>query len=63
MNIEKFRGGWAIPDNEVISFYKNIDYSNVLIDKNPAIEFIYNFDKYIMSSKENKLFGLDCDEA
>jgi hypothetical protein len=59
MNIEKFRGGWAIPDNEVISFYKNIDYSNVLIDKNPAIEFIYNFDKYIMSSKENKLFGLD----
>ena len=59
MDIDKFRGGRAIPDLEVIELYNEIfDVSHVLT-KDDKHDFISLFDNHIQSSKLNQLIGLD----
>ena len=59
MDIDKFRGGRAIPDLEVIELYNEVfDVSHVLT-KDDKHDFISLFDNHIQSSKLNQLIGLD----
>ena len=59
MNVDKFRGGRAIPDLEVIELYNEVfDVSHVLT-KDDKHDFISLFDNHIQSSKLNQLIGLD----
>ena len=59
MDIDKFRGGRAIPDLEVIELYNEVfDVSHVLT-KDDKYDFISLFDNHIQSSKLNQLIGLD----
>ena len=62
MDIDKFRGGRAIPDLQVKSFWKNIDadeLSNVITNNtNTAETFVDTFDEWIRGSKLNNIKGL-----
>ena len=62
MDIDKFRGGRAIPDLQVKSFWENIDadeLSNVLTNNtNNAEIFVDTFHEWIQSSKLNNIKGL-----
>ena len=62
MDINKFRGGRAIPDLQVKSFWKNIDadeLSNVITNNtNTAETFVDTFDEWIRGSKLNNIKGL-----
>ena len=62
MDIDKFRGGRAIPDLEVKSFWENIDadgLSDVLTNNtNNAEIFVDTFHEWIQSSKLNNIKGL-----
>ena len=62
MDIDKFRGGRAIPDLQVKSFWKNIDadeLSNVITNNtNTAETFVDTFNEWIRGSKLNNIKGL-----
>ena len=62
MDIDKFRGGRAIPDLQVKSFWENIDadeLSNVITNNtNTAETFVDTFDEWIRGSKLNNIKGL-----
>ena len=62
MDIDKFRGGRAIPDLQVKSFWENIDadgLSDVLTNNtNNAEIFVDTFHEWIQSSKLNNIKGL-----
>ena len=62
MDIDKFRGGRALPDLQVKSFWKNIDadeLSNVITNNtNTAETFVDTFDEWIRGSKLNNIKGL-----
>ena len=59
MEIDKFRGGRAVPDLEVVKFYKELDISSTILTDDISIDFTNNFDRYIHSSKLNNIKGLD----
>ena len=67
MNItEKYRGGNAIPDLEVIDFWKESlkDLTDVILTDHYSFPnngklFTDKFDEYIKASKLNNLIGLD----
>ena len=62
MDIDKFRGGRAIPDLQVKSFWENIDadeLSNVITNNtNTAETFVDTFNEWIRGSKLNNIKGL-----
>ena len=59
MNVDKFRGGRAIPDLEVIELYNEVfDISHVLT-RDDKHDFVSLFDNHIKSSNMNQLSGLD----
>ncbi len=59
MNVDKFRGGRAIPDLEVIELYNEVfDVSHVLT-RDDKHDFVSLFDNHIKSSNMNQLSGLD----
>jgi hypothetical protein len=63
MDIDKFRGGRAIPDLQVKWFWGNIDVSQLSViithTKNYAKNFIDTFEEWIRGSKLNNIKGLD----